>query len=614
MIIVTAGHVDHGKTALLRAITGQDADRLPEEKRRGMTIDLGYAYWPQPDGRTIGFIDVPGHEKFLANMLSGTGGVDHALLVVACDDGIMAQTREHLQLLRLSGQPALSVALSKADRVSPARVNEVRQQLAVLLSTLGWQTPTFFSTDVQDAASIAALKQHLAALTPAPREAGRRFRLAVDRVFTVKGSGVVVTGTALSGEVRTGDSLWLTGCGNAVRVRGLHAQNHPVDTARGGQRVALNLAGDIDKTAIARGDWLLDSPPPEPVHRVLVSLTALQPLQSWQSVQIHHAARRLTGRVSPLADGLAELALDEPLWLADNDALILRDPGAKQTLAGCRVLQLFSPARGKRQPTFLHWLTMLAAQRDDDAAIVSLTLARGPQRLSTLGWARQLTPPQLDALLIPLAPLRAGDWLLGAPLAERWQQQILETLAQWHERHPDERGVGRARLCRMTLPAQPEALVLALIDSLLASQALINSRGLLHLPGFMVQFDAQEQALWQRVDGWLDDQAWWVRDVAQALAVEESVMRALLRKAARLGHLTAIVNDRYYRSARVQIFADLIRERDREGAATIAADFRDRLGIGRKLAVQILEFFDRSGFTRRRGNAHLLRDSGLFQA
>ena len=175
MIIATAGHVDHGKTTLLQAISGINADRLPEEKRRGMTIDLGYAYWPQPDGRVLGFIDVPGHEKFLANMLAGVGGIDHALLVVACDDGVMAQTREHLAILRLSGRPALTVALTKADRVDAARVDEVRRQVRDELARQGWPDAPLFVTAAAAGEGIEVLRAHLLALSPGERALTRRF-------------------------------------------------------------------------------------------------------------------------------------------------------------------------------------------------------------------------------------------------------------------------------------------------------------------------------------------------------------------------------------------------------------------------------------------------------
>lgn len=300
MIIATAGHVDHGKTTLLQAITGVNADRLPEEKARGMTIDLGYAYWPQPDGRVLGFIDVPGHEKFLSNMLAGVGGIDHALLVVACDDGVMAQTREHLAILQLTGKPTLTVALTKTDRVAAARVTEVQAEVEQTLRELGFDAAAFFPTAAVDNIGIAELRSHLLQLAERPHPQQRRFRLALDRAFTVKGAGLVVTGTALSGEVRVGDTLWLTGVNTPMRVRGLHAQNQAVEQAHAGQRIALNIVGDAQKEALHRGDWLLSSPPPEPAERVIVELQCHTPLSQWQPLHIHHAASHITGRVSLL--------------------------------------------------------------------------------------------------------------------------------------------------------------------------------------------------------------------------------------------------------------------------------------------------------------------------
>ncbi|HAY7630010.1 TPA: selenocysteine-specific translation elongation factor, partial [Shigella sonnei] len=310
MIIATAGHVDHGKTTLLQVITGVNADRLPEEKKRGMTIDLGYAYWPQPDGRVPSFIDVPGHEKFLSNMLAGVGGIDHALLVVACDDGVMAQTREHLAILQLTGNPMLTVALTKADRVDEARVDEVERQVKEVLREYGFAEAKLFITAATEGRGIDALREHLLQLPGREHASQHSVRLAIDRAFTVKGAGLVVTGTALSGEVKVGDSLWLTGVNKPMRVRALHAQNQPTETAHAGQRIALNIAGDAEKEQINRGDWLLADAPPEPFTRVIVELQTHTPLTQWQPLHIHHAASHVTGRVSLLEDNLAELVFD----------------------------------------------------------------------------------------------------------------------------------------------------------------------------------------------------------------------------------------------------------------------------------------------------------------
>ncbi|MBV8043225.1 selenocysteine-specific translation elongation factor [Pluralibacter sp.] len=610
MIIATAGHVDHGKTTLLQAITGVNADRLPEEKSRGMTIDLGYAYWPQPDGRSLGFIDVPGHEKFLSNMLAGMGGIDHALLVVACDDGVMAQTREHLAILQLTGRPTLTVALTKADRVDPARVAAVRQQVEAVLQELGFGAATVFVTAATQAQGIDALRAHLQQLPEREPLQHQRFRLAIDRAFIVKGAGLVVTGTALSGEVSVGDTLWLTGVDKPMRVRGLHAQNQPVEQAHGGQRIALNITGDAEKEALRRGDWLLAQRPPAPSERVIVELNSAAVLSQWQPLHIHHAASHITGRVSLLEGSLAELVLDSPLWLTDNDRLVLRDISARTTLAGARVVTLNPPRRGKRKPEYLQWLTALAAA-GSDAAALNVHLQRDAMRQADFAWARQLTDAGLERLIQPTV-IRAGGCLLSAGLAVRWQRKLLDALAVYHDQHRDEPGPGRERLRRIALPMEDEALVLTLIEQLRESGVIGSHHGWLHLPDHKAGFTDEQSAVWEKAQALFADEPWWVRDLAKETATDEALMRATLRQAAQQGLITAIVKDRYYRNDRIVTFAQLIRELDQERGSTCAADFRDRLNVGRKLAIQILEYFDRIGFTRRRGNDHLLRDALLF--
>ncbi|WP_342323080.1 selenocysteine-specific translation elongation factor [Kosakonia sp. BYX6] len=611
MIIATAGHVDHGKTTLIEAITGVNADRLPEEKRRGMTIDLGYAYWPQPDGRVPGFIDVPGHEKFLSNMLAGVGGIDHALLVVACDDGVMAQTREHLAILQLTGNPALTVALTKADRVDEARIAQVRDEVENTLQAFGYPQATLFVTAATEQRGIAELREHLLQLPERTHPEHQRFRLALDRAFTVKGAGLVVTGTALSGDVRVGDTLWLTGVNKPMRVRGLHAQNQPVDHAHAGQRIALNIAGDAEKEALNRGDWLLSQEPPVPTERVIVAVQSHTPLTQWQPLHIHHAASHVTGRVSLLENDLAELVLDTPLWLADNDRLVLRDISARTTLAGGRVVTLNSPRRGKRKADYLQWIAELA-QAADDAQALSVHLSRGAVDLSEFGWARQLSTSGLNALLDNPRFIRAGNNLLDAPVAACWQRKLLETLAIYHQQHRDEPGPGRERLRRMALPMEDEALVLTLIERMRESGDIHSHHGWLHLPDHKAGFSDEQAQLWEKVAGLFGDEPWWVRDLARETGVDEQMMRSVLRQAAQQGLITAIVKDRYYRNDRIVTFASMIRDLDEARGSTSAADFRDTLNVGRKLAIQILEYFDRIGFTRRRGNDHILRDKALF--
>ena len=611
MIIATAGHVDHGKTTLLQAITGINADRLPEEKSRGMTIDLGYAYWPQPDGRVLGFIDVPGHEKFLSNMLAGVGGIDHALLVVACDDGVMAQTREHLAILQLTGNPTLTVALTKVDRVDTARIDDVRREVADVLREYGFEQATLFETAATENLGIDELRDHLRQLSAREHPENQRFRLAIDRAFTVKGAGLVVTGTALSGDVRVGDTLWLTGMDTPMRVRGLHAQNQPVEQAHGGQRIALNIAGAAQKEDLNRGDWLLSEAPPAPSERVIVELQSHVPLTQWQPLHIHHAASHITGRVSLLEDNLAELVLDAPLWLADNDRLVLRDISAKVTLAGARVVTLNSPRRGKRKPEYLAWVAALALAKEDAQAL-AVHLTRDAVNLRDFAWARQLSTQGLEKLIAQPGFILAGDSLLDAPLAARWQRKLMDALATYHEQHKDEPGPGRERLRRIALPMEDEALVLTLIEQMRESGVIASHHGWLHLPDHKAGFTDEQQAVWQKAAPLFGDEPWWVRDLATQTGTDENTMRSVLRLAAQQGMITAIVKDRYYRNDRIVTFASMIRELDQEKGSTCAADFRDKLNVGRKLAIQILEYFNRICFTRRRGNDHLVRDALLF--
>jgi len=627
MIFVTAGHVDHGKTSLLRALTGVETDRLPEEKRRGMTIDLGYAYLPLPSGETLGFIDVPGHEKFLTNMLAGVGGVQHALLVVACDDGIMPQTEEHLAILHLLRIPGLTVVLTKTDKVDAARRAEVRAALEQTLRRYIWNDAAFFEVSATTGDNIAALKAHLQTLASQPASASetRRFRLAIDRAFHVHGAGLVVTGTAFGGRVAIGDTLWLTGAGRAVRVRHLHAQNQPVESAHVGQRIALNLVGDVHKDDIARGDWLLSEAPPSSVSRCLVELDLLDAtasLQSSQFVHLHHAASHLTGRLSLLQHPdavtkhvLCELVFDTPLHLADDDVLVVRDTSAQHTLAGARVLSLTPPRRGKRQPAFLQWLAR-RAETNDDREVLALWLQQGTVELDAFAWARQLTAPALQTLLHTSGALIKGGYAIDTALAEQQCDQLLAALTEFHARTPEHLGVGHARLRRMALPNTPEPLAFAHMDRLLTEKRLINTNGWLHLPQHRLAFTAEEDRLWQRLLSLFHEPPCWVRDLAHASQTPEETVRALLHKAARLGYAVAIVRDRYYLASQIARIAQTVRdaaaENDGGDGSMETAALRNRFGVGRKLAIQILEFFDRSGFTRRMGNRHLLRDAELF--
>ncbi|HYM31445.1 MAG TPA: selenocysteine-specific translation elongation factor, partial [Candidatus Cybelea sp.] len=371
MIVATAGHVDHGKTSLVRSLTGVDTDRLAEEKRRGMSIELGFAY-ADFAGARIGFVDVPGHERFVRNMLAGVAAIDFALLVIAADDGPMPQTREHVAILDLLGVKRGAVALTKIDRVAETRIAEVRGQIAGLLAPTGLANAPVFPVVATDETSIGALRQHLGIAENAAdiKPADGYFRLAVDRAFVLPGIGLIATGAVFAGEARVGDRLTVSPLGKSVRLRSIRTQDRPSEIARAGDRAALNIAGDVERAELQRGDWIVAPEVHAPADRIDVRLHVLpgeaRALAHWTPVHVHLGAADVTGRVAvlegrsiaPGTQGLAQLVLDQPAGALTHDRFVLRDQSALRTIAGGMVLDPFAPARGRSKP---HRLAALAA-------------------------------------------------------------------------------------------------------------------------------------------------------------------------------------------------------------------------------------------------------------
>ena len=358
MIVATAGHIDHGKTLLVKTLTGVDTDRLPEEKARGISIDLGFAYLPLADGGLIGFVDVPGHERFVRNMLAGVCGIDFALLVVAADDGVMPQTVEHLHILDLLNVARGAAVISKIDRIDEARVRQVADNVKALLGPTRLAAIPVLPVSAVSGAGIEELQQLLAreaAALTARRSSGQRFRLAIDRAFTVAGSGTVVTGTVFNGAVKSGDKLMISPAGIPVRVRGIQIQGKAAEGAQAGQRCALNLGG-TDLDAVRRGDWVLDEALHHPTQRIDARVTVLaaepQPLRHWTPAHLHLATADVTARVAirrgegvaPGASAVVQLILDKPIGALHGDRFILRDQSASRTLGGGTVLDPFAPA------------------------------------------------------------------------------------------------------------------------------------------------------------------------------------------------------------------------------------------------------------------------------
>ncbi|MBM3488132.1 MAG: selenocysteine-specific translation elongation factor, partial [Alphaproteobacteria bacterium] len=364
MIVATSGHVDHGKTLLVRALTGIDTDRLPEEKARAMTIDLGFAYWPTPAGDRIGFVDVPGHERFVRNMVCGVAAIDFVLLVVAADDGPMPQTREHIAILSLLGVGRGALVVTKIDRVEPGRVTAVIEAMRPLLAPTPLAFIPAFPVSALTGDGMTALADHLAdaARTIGARSDANGFRLAVDRVFTVAGAGLVVTGTAVAGHVAVGDTLHVLSIAAPVRVRAIRVHDRPAERGLAGQRIALNLAGGVAKADVARGDWIVADGVPAPVARldgeIRVLASEKRPFAHWTPVHVHLGAAETVGRVAlldraaiaPGGAGLAQLRLDRPIGAVFADRFVLRDQSGQRTIGGGRVIDLAPPARGRARP------------------------------------------------------------------------------------------------------------------------------------------------------------------------------------------------------------------------------------------------------------------------
>lgn len=631
MIIGTAGHIDHGKTALLKALTGQEGDRRRDERLRGITIDLGYLYTSLGESDLTGFIDVPGHERFVHNMLAGACGVDCVLLVIAADDGVMPQTREHLAIVELLGIRRALVALTKIDRVEAPRIAEVRQQIESLLQTGPLTgTPIFPVSSITgegiDALRSALIEQAAGVRT---RSEDGYFRLAIDRAFSVTGAGVVVTGTAFAGRVRVGDELTLSPAGRSVRVRGLHAQNRVSEQAQAGQRVALNLAGDrLAVEQISRGDWLLKPELQAATRRIDIEFTLLpseaRELRHWTPVHIHLGAQDVTGRIALLEGEYlapgghvhAQLLLNAPAHAVHGDRVVLRDQSAQRTLGGGRVLDPFAPPRNRHRQARLAVLRALGGETLEE--ILPALLPSAMNGLEPALLERQFNRPRQTWRLPDEAleiPTRVGPRLFDRGTWDYLEQSLVAALQRFHETQPDELGPDRDRLRRYALPQLERPIYLALLERTLAAGTIEANGPWLHLPGHRVQLSEEEESLKARLWPLLESARFnppWVRDLAGELEIEEDRVRHLLRKLSRIGELQQVVKDLFYPDSTIRQLANQVLDMERQSGVIRAAAFRDQIQLGRKRSIQLLEHFDRIGLTRRFGNERKVRpDSAL---
>ena len=630
MIVATAGHIDHGKTTLVRALTGVDTDRLPEEKARGISIDLGFAYWRTPgDQLTVGFVDVPGHERFVRNMLAGVCGIDYVIIVVAADDGVMPQTVEHLNIIELLSVRRGIAVVTKTDRVAPPRVEEVAAEVRALLAPTGLADIEILPVAATLGTGIESLRTTLAgAARTLEREsqAGRGLRFAIDRVFSVAGSGTVATGTVFNGSVAVGDRLLLTPAGTEVRVRGIHKDGKAANQASAGERCGLNLSG-IELTDAARGDWVVAPALHAPTQRLDVQVRLLasesRPLKHWTPVHLHHGARDLTARVAlrrgaeikPGEVAQARLVVDHPMAAQHGDRFILRDQSAMRTIGGGLILDPGAP-RQRRKPELR--AAQLAALTHADAQTALAALQPAMPAGVDLDWFARIF--NLDEARIgPLVERnrlqvlgREPRMALPRALIDAIKLRVKEALVRFHAESPQAIGQEVGLLRRACGPDLSAATFLLLLRLLADDKQIELSGSIARIPRHVATDNPADQNMWLRVQPVLEAAGFnsmTLAELAAAAGLKDVALRDFMHRKAKTGEVIRVTPERFYLRGTVAQFAAITTGvfRDAKEGKFSAAQVRDRTDIGRTRAIEILECLDRFGITQRIGDLRVIR-------
>ncbi|MGH2619798.1 MAG: selenocysteine-specific translation elongation factor [Anaerolineales bacterium] len=620
-VLGTAGHVDHGKSALVKALTGIDPDRLQEEKDRQMTIDLGFAWMTLPSGEGLGIIDVPGHRDFMDNMLAGVGGIDAALLVVAADEGVMPQTREHLAILDLLAIPELIVAITKIDlNADPEWLELVQGEIRSLLELSRYPEAEIYLVSSVSRVGLAELTQSLDTIltTASQRADGRRPRLPVDRVFSMAGFGTVVTGTLLDGSLQVGDEVELLPGGLRARLRGLQTHKQSVSVAHPGSRVAANLPG-VNVDQVQRGD-VVAYPGTDASTRVVdVSFRVLA--DRGLSIGHNSAAKFFSGSANRMArirvlsegplrsgqNGWLQLVLDSPVVVRRGDRFILRRPSPGATLGGGQVANPHPTRIHKRaDPTVVQGLTRLLSS-DPEEVLLQLIGDDGPSRLPAALEVAGLDSGTIEAAVDRLE--RAGKLVLlegPKPLAEQWViggsawsaavQQATELLKAYHGRYPLRSGMSVEELRGQLGPGASE-----LFEAMVLRGIVRQSSSRVGLPEFAVRLSSSEAAsvssLLERFAAAPYAPPDW--DVCKKLVGEE-VLGSLVENGelVKLSEIVLLSRETYSQ------MIEWVRERLREVGKVTVAEVRDRFVTSRKYALALLEHLDQIGVTARDGDFH----------
>ena len=656
MIIATAGHVDHGKTSLVKALTGVDTDTLAEEKARGLTINLGYAYLPTDIGKPIGFIDVPGHHRFINNMIAGASSIDRALLIVAADDGVMPQTREHLDVLILLGVKQIDIVITKIDRVSESQVASVSSAIESIVRDVSAIDPNVFHVSNTAGIGIDGLRNHLLDCNNEREkkknaaDGAQGFRLSIDRRFHVKGAGVVVTGTASAGKVCVGDTLRLLPRGVDVRVKEVRANDVQDETASAGQRVALCISGKIELNDIVRGGLLVDADFCDMSERIDVSLKLLpglsRPLKHLTPVKVHIGAKRLPAQIAlikneesklaPGASSKAQLILQEALCATHGERFVIRDDSEMETLGGGFVLDPIGPKYGKSKADRLEWLDAL--ELADIALSVNALIQQDHcvdfEKLMTCFNRKGVMPSTLtpeDCISFQahgkrwitkksnlvktrkslIDAVRVSEEGGSGPASDATTKQQAATTAKTEHKQP---GIVKDKLLALAGRSTHPALAEATLAILLKQGELANTEGRIRLPASLNAPNPHD-ALWKSLAHCLQAAGVNVPVMSEALSqarLSGVDIKIAIKQGRERGLLHRVNAERFVLTQTLIKFAEAAEKTVETEPLSVVA-FKNQLGIGRKLAIEILEYFDGIGFTRRSGDHRTIVNRGVIE-
>ncbi|MCS7166382.1 MAG: selenocysteine-specific translation elongation factor [Gemmatales bacterium] len=634
LILGTAGHIDHGKTSLIKALTGIDCDRLPEEKARGITIDIGFAHLDLGEYR-LGIVDVPGHERFIKNMLAGATGIDLALLVVAADDSVMPQTREHLEILQLLGLKHGVIAITKADLADSTTRDLVALEVRELVQGTFLENAPLVFTSVRTGEGLEQLKQALRQVCANVEERPGEdiFRLAIDRSFAVAGHGTVVTGSVTSGRLRVGEEVEWLPVGERLRVRGLHHHDQPVEEVHRGMRAAINLAG-VKHEQIHRGQELATPGFLRPSRVLTVRLHALpdlpHPIKHRAEVRVHLGTAEIMGVLSlldcdRLAAGqwcLAQIFLREPTVARWGQPLIVRDPSATHTLGGGQVLQpVAQKLRRSRLDTLERLETLGRGNADERADVVawfaSWSGIRPTELVQLAGLTLDKVEPTVAQLLargrlIQLSLGAGRTVLLQGEVFEELAQRLLAVLDRWHAEYPLVATHDRRKLEAQLSYVGDEALVHAVTETLLARGQLVGDARRVARADFKPKLSAAQRKLKERIVQAYREarfQPPLLSDFVPEAGGQAGALKDLFEVCVAEGELVHIADELYLHAEHEQAMRHMLREKLQQGRGLTVAEIRDLLQTTRKFAVPLCEYLDRQGFTRREGDLRFLADT-----